>query len=137
MPCGRNSRAYSIGLFSALGGLLFGYHTGVISGVLVMNDFRGRMHINISFDSSASEKQHANAIAGGIVGVLLSGCFLGSLLGGQASDRFSRKYSISFFSAIFTVAAGLQTWSPAYPLLSLLIARFFTGKNILDFLSSA
>jgi hypothetical protein len=36
MSCGKSSKAYSVGLFSALDDLLFGYHSGVISGVLII-----------------------------------------------------------------------------------------------------
>lgn len=90
MTRGKYSRTYWVGAFSALGGFLFGYHTGVISGVLVMKDFR-RTILN---DRNSSE---ADPTGGFIVGILLLGCFLGSLIGGQTSDRFSRKYSIAFF----------------------------------------
>lgn len=82
--------------------------------------------------SNASDAVHnANAITGAIVGILLSGCFVGALLGGQASDRFSRKHSICCFSILFTVAAGVQTILPEN--ISFLISRFFTGKNSTDF----
>jgi MFS family permease len=131
MACGKYFRSYLVGSFSALGGFLFGYHTGVISGVLTMKDF---LHmINIA-DKSDSAADILNTQIGLIVGILLFGCFLGSLIGGQTSDRFSRKYSISFFSFIFTISAGMQVIRGGLTLL--LIARFVAGKKIINYFFS-
>ena len=123
MPSERNSKAYSVGLIAALGGFLFGYHIAVISGVLIVDDFQSKMKIQCPNNKCSDE---VNAIRGTIVGLLLFGCFLGSLIGGQTSDRFSRKYSISFFSFTFTIGVAIQT---AFPWLStLLIGRVISGK---------
>jgi MFS family permease len=129
MTCRQNLKIFLVGGFSAIGGFLFGYHTGVISGVLTMQDFKDKMHINEKNSSSRSIPENLDPINGGIVGVLLFGCFLGSLIGGQTSDRFSRKYSISIFSIIFTISAAIQTCS--WEIIMLLIGRFFAGKNII------
>jgi MFS family permease len=95
MACGKNFRAYLVGGFSAIGGFLFGYHTGVISGVLTMNDFNNMTQNYKENSNTTNNGDNLDPITGGIVGVLLFGCFIGSLIGGQTSDRFSRKYSIS------------------------------------------
>ena len=125
MACGKHARLYLVGSFSALGGFLFGYHTGVISGVLTMKDFLNMTNIDI-----ADAGDTTNWKIGLIVGILLFGCVLGSLIGGQMSDRFSRKYSISFFSFIFTISAGMQIIREGLALL--VIARFFAGKNLIN-----
>jgi MFS family permease len=125
MPCGKNSKAYSTGLFVALGGFLLGYHTGVISGVLMMRDFEIKMNL-IKCPNNTCRPGDINTISGSIVGVLLFGGLLGSLIGGQTSDRFSRKYSISFFSFTFTIGVAIQTAS--FDLLTLLIGRVISGK---------
>ncbi len=129
MACGKNFKAYLVGGFSAIGGFLFGYHTGVISGVLTMKDFKEKMNIMERDSNTASDEGNLDPMHGGIVGVLVFGCFLGSLIGGQTSDRFSRKYSISIFSIIFTISAALQTES--YELIMLLFGRFFAGKYMI------
>ncbi len=124
MACGKHFRTYLVGSFSALGGFLFGYHTGVISGVLTMTDFLIMTKINVTGNDTAVT---SNFKIGLIVGILLFGCVLGSLIGGQTSDRFSRKYSISFFSFLFTISAGMQILREGFTVL--VIARFFAGKN--------
>lgn len=108
---------YASSAFTAIGGFLFGYHTGVISGVLTMPIFICDLNIN------GTNKDVTN---GGIVGVLLFGCFIGSLVSGQTSDRFSRKYSIIAFSIVFVMSAILQT--TISNLGSFLFARFVAGE---------
>ena len=124
MACGRNSRSYLIVTFSAIGGILFGYQTGVISGLLIMKDFQNMTGIN---DDGNNISDVLGVKVGAIVGILLFGCFLGSLIAGQTSDRFSRKYSISFFSFIFSVSVLLQTLRVNLSLV--LIARLIAGNN--------
>lgn len=130
MFLGKYFKAYLVGGFSAIGGFLFGYHTGVISGVLTMDDFKTRArgyNFSCTNDTIECVDNLPGALTGYIVGILLLGCFLGSLLGGQTSDRFSRKYSISAFSVIFTIGAAIQTAS--INLAMILIGRFFAGKS--------
>jgi MFS family permease len=117
---------FAFGSFSAIGGFLFGYHTGVISGILTMQDFKETMNITKENSNTTDNARTQDAATSGIVGVLLFGCFLGSLISGQTSDRFSRKYSIAAFSLIFTISAALQTASPG--IIMLLIGRLFAGK---------
>lgn len=124
MACGKNSRSYLIVAFSALGGLLFGYQTGVISGLLIMKDFQNMTNI---IDDENNMSDVLSIRVGAIVGILLFGCFLGSLIAGQTSDRFSRKYSISFFSFIFTFSVLLQTLRVDISLV--LVARLIAGSN--------
>jgi len=122
MACGKNFRAYLVGGFSAIGGFLFGYHTGVISGVLTMSDFL------LAFGGTASLARGSltSSVSGSIVGIMLVGCFLGALIAGPLGDRLSRKYSIVLFSIIFIISAILQTCS--YNLFMLLISRLVAGK---------
>ena len=113
-------RIYMSSAFTALGGFVFGYHTGVISGVITMPAFISNFTMNNGIDAVDHVK------TGGIVGVFLFGCFFGSLLSGQTSDRFSRKFSIVAFSIIFVISAILQI---VYATLWLLfVARFIAGE---------
>ena len=113
------TRIYLSSAFTSLGGFLFGYHTGVISGVLTMSAFTSKFNLTDSKGSIDSAKN------GGIVGVFLFGCFIGSLLSGQTSDRFSRKFSIIGSSILFVISGILQTTVPN--LGSLLFARLIAG----------
>ena len=40
MATGKNSKVYSAGAISAIGGFLFGYQIAVISGILTMDNFK-------------------------------------------------------------------------------------------------
>ena len=120
----KNRQVYITGAFAAIGGLLFGYDTGVISGVLTMSDFL------LAFGGASSLQRGSlpTSVSGSIVGIMLVGCFFGALLGGPAGDRFSRKYSIVLFSVIFIISAVLQT--AAHGLCVLLMSRLIAGVSV-------
>ena len=120
-----NFQVYVISGFAAIGGFLFGYDTGVISGVLTMSDFL----LQFGGRESVLRGSFSSAISGSIVGLLVVGCFIGALLAGQAGDRLSRKYSIVLFSIIFIVGAAIQAAS--FNLVMLLAARFIAGRMTL------
>ncbi|CAF3796445.1 unnamed protein product [Rotaria sp. Silwood1] len=119
-----NFQVYVTGGFAAIGGFLFGYDTGVISGVLTMRGFLRQ------FGGTASESRGSlsSTISGSIVGLLVVGCFFGALVAGQAGDRLSRKYSIVLFSVIFSVGAAIQASS--FNLGMLLASRFISGLGV-------
>lgn len=120
---------YVIAGFAAIGGFLFGYDLGVISGVITMSNFLTAF----GDTESLARGSLTSTISGSIVGVMSVGCFIGALLAGQASDRFSRKYSIVLFSAIFVISGALQAGS--FNLFVLLLSRLIAGKinNFLNF----
>jgi MFS family permease len=72
---GHSFTLYAVSLFAAIGGLCFGYDTGVISSVLTMETFALQMTGDKTYLSSLE--------TGTITGLLLAGCFVGSLLSGK------------------------------------------------------
>ncbi|UJR07838.1 hypothetical protein I4U23_012121 [Adineta vaga] len=119
-----NYQVYGTAIFAAIGGFLFGYDLGVISGVITMSNF-----LSVFGDqTSISRGSLTSGIAGSIVGVMSVGCFVGALLAGQASDRFSRKYSIVLFSVIFVLSGALQGGSSNLTIL--LISRLIAGISV-------
>jgi SP family galactose:H+ symporter-like MFS transporter len=77
-------------LFAALGGLLFGYDTGVISGALIF--------IKRDFNLTTIAEEIV------VSGVLL-GATMGAILGGQMADRFGRRRVLLVTATIFGVGA--------------------------------
>jgi MFS transporter, SP family, galactose:H+ symporter len=75
---------------AALGGLLFGYDTGVISGAI--------MFIKRDFSLSASMEEI-------VVSSVLVGAVLGAVMGGALTDRFGRRKMIILAGIVFTVSA--------------------------------
>ncbi|CAF1388233.1 unnamed protein product [Rotaria sordida] len=124
MSSNKNFQVYLTGGFAAIGGLLFGYDTGVISGVLTMSDFL------LAFGGIASITRGSltSSVSGSIVGIMLVGCFVGALLAGPAGDHFSRKYSIVIFSIVFIISAILQTGS--FNLFMLLLSRLVAEISV-------
>jgi len=85
-----NALLVRISVIAAIGGLLFGYDTGVISGALLY--IRKDLHAG-DFEQQA------------IVAVLLLGAMVGAVASGYLSDRVSRKWTKVISGTIYFVAA--------------------------------
>jgi len=120
-----NKIVYIVSIFSAIGGFLIGYYGGVLSGILMMPSFREEMGLD-SDNPEYYETVILNNRTGSIAGILLLGCCIGALIGGQVSDRFSRKYSIAVFSFLLTIGSAIQTFLPYFE--AMLTGRFISGK---------
>ncbi|HEY2005839.1 MAG TPA: sugar porter family MFS transporter [Solirubrobacteraceae bacterium] len=107
-PTGR-----TIYFFGALGGVLFGYDTGVISGALLFipNAFKLTPFLQ-----------------GAIVASLLLGAMIGAAFAGRLSDRLGRRLLIIIAAVIFTVGALLAAASPTVWVL--IAARFIIGLAV-------
>jgi sugar porter (SP) family MFS transporter len=83
--------------FGALGGLLFGYDTGVISGAILF--------IKQDFGLSPF-------MQGAVVAALLLGAMVGAALAGPLSDRMGRRRLIMLAAVTFTVGALAAAAAP-------------------------
>lgn len=102
---------------SALGGLLFGYDTGVINGA--------QFYLSKYFDLS-------DAMKGWVVGSALLGCFVGAIVAAPLSVKIGRKYSLIVSAVLFTFSAwgsGLPAILPESVTL-LVIFRIIGGIGI-------
>jgi MFS transporter, SP family, sugar:H+ symporter len=107
-PSGR-----TIYFFGALGGVLFGYDTGVISGALLFipNDFK-----------------LSPFLQGAIVAALLLGAMIGAAFAGRLSDRMGRRRLIIIAAVVFTGGALLAALAPTVSVL--VLARFILGLAV-------
>jgi sugar porter (SP) family MFS transporter len=98
----------------ALGGLLFGYDTGVVSGALlfVKNDFGGLS----SFQQEL------------VTSLLLVGAVIGALTAGRLADRIGRRITVQVTALVFIVGVLLAAFTPTYPVL--LAARIIIGLAV-------
>ncbi|EON62414.1 hypothetical protein W97_01636 [Coniosporium apollinis CBS 100218] len=104
-----------IALTTAIGGLLFGYDTGVISGVLVtIGDALGH-------ELSDSEKELITAVTSG-------GAFVGAVIAGCIADKYGRKPCIWFASVLFTIGALVQGVS--YNIAAMTAGRAIIGLGV-------
>ncbi|WPH05074.1 hypothetical protein R9X50_00797300 [Acrodontium crateriforme] len=95
-------RAYFLTATAALGGMLFGWDTGLIGGVLTMKSFQH------SFGLDSASPSYAN-LSGNIVSVLQAGCFFGALSSFYISDTFGRKAALIFADVVFLIGSIIQT----------------------------
>lgn len=90
-----------------MGGFLFGYDQGVVSGVLTMESFAAKFP-RIYLDSS---------FKGWFVSTLLLFAWFGSLVNGPVAERVGRKGSILVAVVIFTLGSALQAAAASIPML--------------------
>ncbi|CDM36219.1 hypothetical protein DTO006G1_4923 [Penicillium roqueforti] len=107
---------------STLGGLLFGYDQGVVSVILVMDQF-------LTEFPRIDEHNPGSGFAKGLLTAMIElGALIGALNQGWIADKISRRYSILVAVAIFTVGSVLQTAAISYPMLT--VARLIGGLGI-------
>ncbi|HEY0387895.1 MAG TPA: sugar porter family MFS transporter [Gaiellales bacterium] len=85
-----NPFLFLLAIVAAIGGFLFGYDTGVISGALLY--IKGDLHAS-SFEQEA------------IVAALLLGAALGAVISGYLADRIGRRRTKMLSGCVYTVAA--------------------------------
>ncbi|KAH6997426.1 general substrate transporter [Ilyonectria destructans] len=106
---------YILGLsaFASLGGFLFGYDQGVVSGVMTMESFTAQFP-RIGLDSS---------FKGWFVSTLLLLAWFGSLINGPIADRVGRKGSMLVGVVIFTIGSAFQAGANS-------LAMLFAGRAV-------
>jgi sugar porter (SP) family MFS transporter len=104
---------FAVALIAALGGFLFGYDTGVISGALLY--IKGDLHAS-SFQQEA------------IVGALLIGAAVGAVGAGYLADAISRRWTKVISGTIYTLAALACALSQSSD--QLIAARFVLGLSV-------
>jgi MFS transporter, SP family, galactose:H+ symporter len=104
---------YIAASFAALGGLLFGYDTGVISGALIF--------IKREFGLTTAAEEIV------VSGVLL-GATIGAVVGGKAADLFGRRRVLLVTAAIFGIGALASAVAPSPAIL--IVSRVVLGLAI-------
>lgn len=97
-------RAYILTAITSFGGMLFGWDTGLIGGVLSMKAFQE------SFDLNSKSSSFKN-LSGSIVSVLQAGCFFGAMSSFYISDKLGRKLALLIAAVIFLIGSTIQTCS--------------------------
>lgn len=75
-------RAYVLTAIASFGGMLFGWDTGLIGGVLTMPAFKKSFALD-----GVEDKQRLADLSGNIVSVLQGGCFFGAASSFYLSDK--------------------------------------------------
>ncbi|KAJ5531662.1 hypothetical protein N7527_005055 [Penicillium freii] len=124
---GSAAPAIMIGLFVAFGGVLFGYDTGTISGILAMKKWREMFSTGF-----INEKDHLPDVTSSessmIVSLLSAGTFFGALGAAPIADTVGRRWGMIIESFVFCFGVVLQTISTSIPLF--VAGRFFAGLGV-------
>lgn len=97
----------------ALGGFLFGFDTGVVSGAL--------LYIRDDFDLNSFEQ-------GSVVSVLLIGAVIGSMSAGGLAERLGRRKSLCLVGIVFIIGTAIATFANGYALL--MLGRIVLGLSV-------
>ncbi|KAF1813380.1 general substrate transporter [Eremomyces bilateralis CBS 781.70] len=113
--------AIIIGLFVALGGVLFGYDTGTISGILEMEYWVDEMKTDPIGITTGQQSL--------IVSILSAGTFLGALAAAPIADMIGRRLGLIISTGlVFNLGVVLQTVSIEQDLF--IAGRFFAGLGV-------
>ncbi|KAK7304280.1 hypothetical protein VNO77_45147 [Canavalia gladiata] len=109
---------YILGLASVagIGGLLFGYDTGVISGAL--------LYIKDDFE----EVRNSYFLQETIVSMAIAGAIVGAAVGGWINDAYGRKKATLFADIIFALGAILMAAAPDPYVL--ILGRLLVGLGV-------
>ncbi|KAJ7499706.1 monosaccharide importer [Mycena latifolia] len=116
--------------FAAFGGILFGYDTGTIGGVIAMQDW---LNVFGTFDPTGVLGKDTNGLylktsdKSLVVSILSAGTFFGALLAFPMGDRVGRKWGIVCSCVIFSLGVGLQLdtkWS------TFVVGRVIAGLGV-------
>lgn len=119
-------RSLVMALFVSMGGLLFGYDTGQISGFQEMSNYLeryGKLNKDGSYEFSSVR-------SGLIVGLLSIGTLIGALAGAPIADMLGRKWSITLWCMILNVGLIVQITSPDGHWYQMVIGRWVTGLGV-------
>ncbi|THC97219.1 hypothetical protein EYZ11_003328 [Aspergillus tanneri] len=119
-------RSFIMGVFVSMGGFLFGYDTGQISGFLEMKDFL-RRYGELRSDGTY---YFSNARSGLIVALLSVGTLIGALVAAPVADRIGRKWSITAWCIMLSVGITIQISSPFGKWYQVAMGRWVAGLGV-------
>ncbi|KAH0290152.1 general substrate transporter, partial [Aureobasidium sp. EXF-3399] len=115
-----NFRVIFMVLIVSLGGLIFGFDTGQISGFLAMPDFLNRFSENGEFTPVRE---------GTIVGLLSIGTLLGAIIAAPIADKFGRRMCILVGNIVFWIGMIVQM-SSTHHWYQVAIGRWVAGLGV-------
>ncbi|PNY16532.1 putative inositol transporter 2-like protein [Trifolium pratense] len=112
----KNPYVLRLAFSAGIGGFLFGYDTGVISGALlyIRDDFK--------------DVDRKTWLQEAIVSMALAGAIVGAAVGGWINDRFGRKKAILIADTLFFIGSAIM--ASAMNSSILIVGRVFVGLGV-------
>ncbi|TFK67311.1 general substrate transporter [Pluteus cervinus] len=120
--------AIMLALVASIGGFIFGYDTGQISDILIMNDFKLRF-ATCQNAGDASTCEFSVVRAGLIVSLLSIGTLVGALAGAPLADFLGRRYAMVVDCIIFCIGVIIQI-SSTTSWVQFAIGRLISGLGV-------
>ncbi|KAH9479420.1 Major facilitator-type transporter ecdD [Psilocybe cubensis] len=114
--------------FSAFGGILFGYDTGVISGIKEMRTWLMQFGFPTDDPKFTTGYRISSSSESLVVSILSAGTFFGALIGAPAADILGRKWGIIFACLVFSIGIAMQTAATQMALF--VVGRVFAGLGV-------
>ncbi|KAI0766561.1 MFS monosaccharide transporter [Trametes elegans] len=115
--------------FAAFGGILYGYDTGTISGIIAMQDwlrtFGQVVPVSSDFPLGLTLPTNRESL---VVSILSAGTFFGALGGAPVADILGRRIGIMLSCLVFSLGVALQTG--AHNWATFIVGRFFAGFGV-------
>lgn len=96
-----------LAVMASMGGFIFGYDTGQIADITLMEDFKLRF-AQCGVPGDVSSCAYSNVREGLIVGLLSIGTLIGALIGAPTADFFGRRRAMQFECLLFVVGVIIQ-----------------------------
>lgn len=126
--------AILVASFAAFGGILYGYDTGTISGVITMQSFlRDFGKPNPAWpspDAAIKEFYLPTNDVSLVTSILSAGTFVGALSGAPISDYFGRRIGLHIAMAVFCVGVAMQVGAMAGQLGLFTAGRVVAGLGV-------
>lgn len=107
--------AWLVSITAGVGGLLFGYDTGIISAILVY------LGTDLGESLDGSQKELITSITSG-------GAFIGAICAGLFADKYGRKLPIYIGCALFIIGAIIQAAS--FSIAQMTVGRLVVGFGV-------
>ncbi|PVH94966.1 general substrate transporter [Periconia macrospinosa] len=118
--------AIMLGVVTSVGGFLFGYDTGQISGMLLFSDFKDRFGQD---QGPGQPKKFDTIISSLLVSLMSIGTLIGALSGAYTADWWGRRRSLSFGVVVFICGniiqiTAMNSW------VHMMMGRFIAGLGV-------
>lgn len=113
--------AIAVAVFVAFGGILYGYDTGTISGIMTMG------YVKEHF-TDVGKSDFTSGQSSLITSILSVGTFTGAIVAPFAADTVGRRLGLMLYCVVFAVGAILQTVTTGRVLL--IVGRVIAGLGV-------